>query len=625
RDGTTVVSAGADRKVRIWDARTLLSRGELQAESVLWNVLASFDGALVAVAASNGSVYVWDRTRSWLRAELRGHEGEVRGIAFSVDGRVLFSGGADGTVRRWNLATHGGTILGRFDGRIARLAVSPDGRFLGIPDDRGTVRLLSLATGQTVTALRGHRRGVTALVFAPDSELAASCGFDGTVRTWRVASGRPYWRAPLLLRSPPSVFTHLGWSRLDGADRKAAPAVESWRRAVEEQARIAAQTIDDRPVGDRSASSSVGGSGSGDSLCLLTYDDELQLWSTSADRLLASVPLNKATAPGPAPAKSEDAMTGWPSDARTHASPGASPGSPAGEDDAPKQAADTSAMPAPAFGAERFSGRTAYFRGMIERANGHSKSAMENSTLPQLAATRRGCLVLGSGRAFLLNGGAAAADLAKKDSRGAGQGGYAIRELTGKASAIAFQEGRILVATGDRVLVLDENGNELTRAEVEQGVSALGLVGGGRLLVVGYDAGDLELLPIVADAALPRFSFEERVPAAVERISEGPRQTIVVGYASGDLGIWSVETGKRLRHFKLHGPIVHLFVDGTTRRLYAATEVGDFQSIDLTSLYQDYCELLGDIWKTVPVVWQAGMPALVLPPAGHRCIVERAH
>ncbi|MFH0902053.1 MAG: hypothetical protein V2A73_15595, partial [Pseudomonadota bacterium] len=140
--------------------------------------------------------------------------------------------------------------------------------------------------------------------------------------------------------------------------------------------------------------------------------------------------------------------------------------------------------------------------------------------------------------------------------------------------------------------MLDESGTELARVEIEQGASALGLVDGDRLLVVGYDAGDLVFLPIDAGAARPGLSFEETEPYAVERISEGPRQTLIVGYESGHLGIWSMQTGKRLRHFKLHGPVIHLLVDSQSRRLYAATEVGDYQAIDLSALYQDYCELL---------------------------------
>ncbi|MFH0899492.1 MAG: hypothetical protein V2A73_02560, partial [Pseudomonadota bacterium] len=251
--------------------------------------------------------------------------------------------------------------------------------------------------------------------------------------------------------------------------------------------------------------------------------------------------------------------------------------------------------------------------------------ARQAPALAQLAATSHGCLVLVAARVFLLPAPATSfadntASFADSTTGSTGApGGGAIRELASQANTIAVQAGRILIASNEQALILDENGSELTRVAIEQGASALGLIDRGRLLVVGYDAGNLELRPIDPGTAKPTYSFEETEPHPVERISEGPRQTLIVGYASGHLGIWSLQTGKRLRRFKLHGPVIHLLVDNTSRHLFAATEVGDYLAIDLTALYQDYCELLADVWSNVPVVWERGMPALVKPPASHRC------
>ncbi|MFH0899833.1 MAG: hypothetical protein V2A73_04310 [Pseudomonadota bacterium] len=120
--------------------------------------------------------------------------------------------------------------------------------------------------------------------------------------------------------------------------------------------------------------------------------------------------------------------------------------------------------------------------------------------------------------------------------------------------------------------------------------------------------------------------------SAVTRIIEGPPGTLVAGYASGFLGLWSLENGALLDSAKLHGPIVHLLVErgsgsplpesALSGKLYAVTELGDYLVLDLAVLFEDYCSLIGRIWRDVPVVWERGLPVL-RRPTRHACCLAR--
>ncbi len=68
------------------------------------------DGALLASAADDGSVRLWDVATGALVENLTGHEKSVMSLSFSPDGRTLATCSRDGTVRLWSVTRpDGGT------------------------------------------------------------------------------------------------------------------------------------------------------------------------------------------------------------------------------------------------------------------------------------------------------------------------------------------------------------------------------------------------------------------------------------------------------------------------------------------------------------------------------------
>ena len=156
----------------------------------------SVDGRLVLVGHAEGPVHLWQPATQQLVRVWTPHDNAVVAVAFSADGRSVLSAGRDGRVCRMALERH--TPPQCRQGRVGDIhaaAFSPDGARLltgsrnpGV-GSRGTdLRVWDLATGRQRGAAPAHQREVAAVAWSDDGQWIASGGeLDHTAMVHRAA------------------------------------------------------------------------------------------------------------------------------------------------------------------------------------------------------------------------------------------------------------------------------------------------------------------------------------------------------------------------------------------------------------------------------------------------------
>ena len=189
--------------VLLWDLATGQKLRTLVGHSG-WVFRAAFsrDGRQLATSSPWDRVArIWDVAtgREWRQLE---HPDGVPYVAYSPDGKRLATACWDGKVRVWD--TERWTLLDespQYGDHVYCAEFSPDGRRIAYAggysiwaNSRVTsVRIWDLESRE-VRSLEGHTQCVFGVAWNPKGDLLASCGWDGQVILWDVASGLPLAR-----------------------------------------------------------------------------------------------------------------------------------------------------------------------------------------------------------------------------------------------------------------------------------------------------------------------------------------------------------------------------------------------------------------------------------------------
>jgi WD40 repeat protein len=161
----------------------------------------SRNGAHVLTGGEDGTLKLWDIATTRLVRTFAGHKDGVTAVALAPDGTRALSGSKDKTIRLWEVATGRliRTIYAHLDAtgdEVSSVGFSPDGKhLLSSSRGEGAAKLWNAESGRLVRIFQhakgSLRAGVTSAVFSPDGTRVATGGAgDKIVNLWNTDTGQ---------------------------------------------------------------------------------------------------------------------------------------------------------------------------------------------------------------------------------------------------------------------------------------------------------------------------------------------------------------------------------------------------------------------------------------------------
>eukprot|EP00126_Sphaerothecum_destruens_P011227 Sdes_comp20878_c0_seq2m17869 len=146
-------------------------------------------GQYIGSGGEDGKVKLWNVASGFCFVTFEHHSAGITGVEFTKNGHSLFSASRDGTVRAYDLTRYRNfrTFTSPKPLQFTTLAVDPTAQIVCAGAlESFEIYVWSIQTGLLTEVLVGHQGPITCLKFSPFRDLLVSASWDKTVKLWNI-------------------------------------------------------------------------------------------------------------------------------------------------------------------------------------------------------------------------------------------------------------------------------------------------------------------------------------------------------------------------------------------------------------------------------------------------------
>eukprot|EP01111_Echinosteliopsis_oligospora_P015473 TRINITY_DN6138_c0_g2_i1.p1 TRINITY_DN6138_c0_g2~~TRINITY_DN6138_c0_g2_i1.p1 ORF type:complete len:310 (+),score=84.45 TRINITY_DN6138_c0_g2_i1:86-1015(+) len=184
-----LATASYDHTIRLWEAPSGICYRTIQYADSHINKLEITPDKHYLAAAGNPHIRLFEAGTNNAAPVISfdGHKGNVNAVGFQRDGKWMFSGSDDGSIKIWDLRAAGCQRVYECSGGVNTVILHPNQAELISGDQHGNIRVWDLTANACSKELVPEGdSGIKSITIANDASLLAASNLKGKVYVWKL-------------------------------------------------------------------------------------------------------------------------------------------------------------------------------------------------------------------------------------------------------------------------------------------------------------------------------------------------------------------------------------------------------------------------------------------------------